>query len=209
MKKIFYSLKVSILFLSMTIPIVAQKNSVELSFESVEIDTTSINAFEGVKNAKFKLDYYHTDGYSTGNRYWYEVVIIDSLMILNFKSPDNDDWNYINYQKQVVLGDDALEAIKSKISETKLKQKTKGIPIPPGTGYGADRLYIEGDEIEIAGGTVYMCVGEEMPLENIDKRISLEKKLSSTISGDFQTFFNLLEKLFTDLPMLMKSKDKE
>lgn len=187
----------------------AQTDSLELSFDSVEIDTTTMNVFEQAPNAKLKLDYYHTDGYSSGNRYWYEIIIIDSLMILNFQSPDNDDWNYINYQKQVVLEDETLTRIKIGISESKLKQKKKGIPKPPGTGYGADRLYIENGNLNIAGGTVYMCVGADMSEEQYQKRISMEKKISSTISGDYQKIFNLLEGLFTDLPTLMKSKNKE
>lgn len=188
---------------------IAQTDSIELSFYSVEIDTATVNVFDQVPNAKFKLDFYHTDGYSTGNRYWYEIIIIDSLMILNFKSPDNDDWNYINYQKQVVLEEEVLAKIKLGISESKLNQIRKGIPKPPGTGYGADRLYVESDSLNLAGGTVYMCVGADMSDEDYQKRISKEKYISSTISGDYQAVFDMLEELFTDLPMLMKSKNKE
>ena len=179
-----------------------QNDSIELSFESVEIDTSTVNVFEQAPNSKFKLDYYHTDGYSTYNRYWYEILIIDSLLILNFHSPANDDWNYINYQKQLV-------EIKQAIETLGIQQKVKGIPLPPGTGYGADRLYIESPEMQITGGTVYITIGAETSVEQFNRRIALEKEISTTLGGDFQKLFNKLEELFTDLPMLIESKNRE
>ncbi len=186
-----------------------QEDTVELSFESVEIDTSTVNVFEQAPNAKFKLDYYHTDGYSTNNRYWYEILIIDSLLILNFHSPANDDWNYINYQKQIVLEEDIVVEIKQAIETLGIQQKVKGIPLPPGTGYGADRLYIESPEMKIAGGTVYITIGAETSVEQYNQRIALEKEISTTLGGDFQKLFNKLEEVFTDLPMLIESKNRE
>lgn len=189
--------------------IYGQEDTVELSFNSVEIDTTEKKVFEQAPNAKFKLDYYHTDGYSTYNRYWYEILIIDSLLILNFHSPANDDWNYIKYQKQVILEEDLITELHQSIVNLEIKQKKKGIPLPPGTGYGADRLYIESPEMNIAGGTVYITIGAETSVEQYNKRIALEKEISTTLGGDFQKLFNKLEELFTDLPMLMESKNRE
>ncbi len=187
----------------------AQTDKIEPSFDSVAIDTSYVDVFDDTPNVKFKLDYYHTDGISTINRYWYEIIIIDSLMVLNFKSPENEDWNYINYQKKIVLKDEMLTKIKLKIDNSKLSQKIIGIPIPPGSGYGADRLFIENDNLNLAGGTVYICILDEMSIEGYEKRISMEKDISSTISGDYQAIFDMLEKLFTDLPMLLQSKNKE
>ena len=190
-----------------------QNNDIEeemkLAIEPVEIDTTVINVFELTSNANFKLDYYHTDGYSTGDRYWYEVIIIDSLIIFNFKSPDNDDWDYINYQKHIIIDADSLNSILSFIYDSKINQKLKGMPKPSGSGYGADRLYIQSERLNLAGGVVYMNVGLDMPDDLWQKKITLEKETSSTISGDFQKVFNYLEKLFTDLPILLVSKNKK
>jgi len=185
------------------------EKELEYAREPVEIDTSELKVFEQASDFQFKLDYYHTDGYSTGDRYWYEVIILDTLLILNFNSPDNDDWDYINYQKQVVIERDSLEKIIAFVSDSKINQKTKGMPIPPGSGYGADKLFIESDNLNIAGGTVYMNVGLDMPEEFWKKKITIEKETSSTISGDFQIVFDYLEKLFEDLTMLMDSKDKE
>jgi hypothetical protein len=180
----------------------------EYAKEPVEIDTTDNNVFEGFPDVKFKLDYYHTDGYSTGDRYWYEIIIADSLLIFNFKSPNNDDWNYISYQKQIIIDLDSLMNVINFINDAKISQKVKGMPIPVGSGYGGDRLYIEGNELNIAGGTVYMNVGLDMSEDLWKKKIKIEKETSSTINGDFQKVFNYLEKLFIDLPMLLESKNK-
>ena len=184
-----------------------QGDSIEISFETVEIDTITKQVFKDAPNAKFKLDYYHTAGYSTGDRYWYEILIIDSLLILNFKSPHNDDWNYINYQKQEILTSETLSEISSTLNRLDVKQKTKGIPMPPATGYGADRLFIETPDLKVSGGTVYICVGADSSPEDYEKRISKEKQISTTIDGDYQKLFDHLKLLFDDLPELLESKN--
>ena len=162
-------------------------------------------------NAKFKLDYYHTDGNSTQDRYWYKVMIRESLVTLNFRSPDNEDWNFVSYQKQKVLDEDELSKIKKVITESNLKEKTKGMPklLGVGTGYGADRLCIAHESLNIAGGTVYMCIGNDNSHEDYEIRIKKEKENSTTISGDYQKVFDLLEALFEDLPDLLRSKNKK
>jgi hypothetical protein len=68
--------------------------------------------FEGYDYANFKLKYLVTEGYSLSDRYSYEIIIIDSLMILNFRCPKNDDWDFIQFQKQMILEDEQLERIK-------------------------------------------------------------------------------------------------
>lgn len=202
MKKILVF--VSVVLLS---PFVAasQTDSVAVSFDSVQVDTATINVFEQAPNATFKLDYYHTDGYSNKDRYWYEIIIIDSLLILNFQCAENDDWDFINYQKQLVLDVFVLDSIKKGISDAEIRQKKTGIPRPPASGYGADRLYIESSDLNLAGGAVYLCIGDG---EDYEARIKKEKQLSTTISGDFEKVFKILESLFTDLPMLLESKNK-
>lgn len=181
----------------------------EIARAPVEIDTTLTNVFEQMPSGKFKLDYYHTDGYSIGNRYWHEVIIIDSLLIFNFKSPNNEDWDYINYQKTTIIDQDSLNNILNFIIKSNIHQKVKGMPIPKGSGYGEDRLYIESRDLKIAGGTIYMNVGLDMPKELWQQKIKIEKETSSTISGDFQKVFDYLDKLFKDLPMLLESKNKK
>jgi len=185
------------------------EEELEYAKEPVAIDTTSHDVFKEFNDAKFKLAYYHTDGYSIGYRYWYEVIIVDSLIILNFQSPENDDWNYTNYQKQRIIGSDSLSSILKYIKDAKINQKVKGMPIPKGSGYGGDRIYIEGNEFNIAGGTVYMNVGNDLPDDLWAKKIKIEKETSSTVSGDFQKVFNYLEQLFIELPMLLESKNKK
>lgn len=170
-------------------------------------DTAKVNVFEGVEKASFKLDYYHSEGYSSGSRYWYDIIIVDSLMILNFKSPDIDDWNYVSYQKQVELSDSALSSIKSLVKSLKIGQKRKGIPRPLGSGYGSEILHIEWGELSISGGATYMCIGGDDGIEDYHSRIKEEKKQSSSISGDYETLFLQLTGLFDSLPFLLNDKD--
>lgn len=207
MKNSFFSILIFLILAP--IQIFAQDEEDVFELEPVRIDSSIVDVFSDVKNAKLKIDYYHTDGYSTNDRYWYEVIIIDSLMILNFNSPQNDDWNYINYQKKIILNENQILKIKNKITDSKLKKKIKGIPLPEGSGYGADRLFLEMDNLKIAGGTVYMWIGEEMTVKEFEEKVKKEKAHSSTISGDYQAVFDLLEELFTDLPFLLESMWKK
>ncbi|MBD81560.1 MAG: hypothetical protein CL840_21760 [Crocinitomicaceae bacterium] len=196
-----------ILFLLLPILLFGQNDSIELAFEKVEIDTTSVDPFKGSFEASFKLDYYNSTGYSFRDRYWYEVIILDSLVILNFKSPDNDDWDYVSYQKRFVLGPDEQKEIEDLVIECGIKQKIKGRPLPPASGYGAEKLFIETPELKVAGGLVYVAIGDGS--EQDDIRMQKERQLSSTIEGDYDRFFKALETLFKDLNYLIESKDKE
>ncbi len=179
-----------------------QTGSVSPRFDSVELDTISRNVFEGAENASLRIDYYHTDGYSHGDRYWFEVIIIDSLMILNFQSPENSDWDYIKYQKQLVLEDSTIKQLLQTIKSSGIKQKKKGIPIPPASGYTADNLFIETSELTLAGGTVYINLSGEESDEEYEQRIKMEKDLSSTIGGDYEVVFKQIEHLFSELHFL-------
>lgn len=165
------------------------------------------NIFDGYEYANFKLDYFHTEGYSTGDRYWYEIIIIDSLLILNFNSPQNDDWNYISYQKQIILYEE-LENIKQVVDDAKIHQKTEGIPHWSdwsGSGYGENRLYIESEKFNIAGGMIYNCMG--YGAEDSRSTIQKEKDESTTIGGNYELLFKELEKLFENLPFLIEDKN--
>ncbi len=166
----------------------------------------SLNVFEEFPNAKFKLDYYHTDGYSHSDRFWYELIIIDSLLILNFECPQNDDWEFVTYQKQHLLTQEELTQIKRFVAKSKLNQKIPGNPDPLGSGYGANRLIIESDELNIDGGNTYISIGNEQSVKEYNKRINAEKKESTTLSGDYEGLFTYLESLFQALPVLIESK---
>ena len=182
----------------------AQAQKGEPNFDSVDIDTSHVNAFEGAEKLKYKIDYYHSEGYSSKDRYSYEIIILDSLMILNFWSPSNDDWNYINYQKQIVLDDSTLETVKSVIHKSKVGQKRNGIPLPPGTGYTSDRLYIETIELNVAGGTIFIGISGDETKQQYNLRVQKEKEISSTLSGQYEIVFKKLRSLFKELPFLHK-----
>jgi hypothetical protein len=174
-----------------------------------DYDTARKNVFNGADNYSFKLDYYHTEGYSSRDRYWYEVMVLDSLVILNFQSPKNESWNYISYQKRMVISDSTLSAFKSSIKTFGIKQVKKGIPKPDGTGYGADNLFIESPDVHIAGGTVFMAIGNDTDGNAYKARIGKEKQQSSSIAGDYENFFRQLERIFMNLPILLKDSKIE
>jgi len=167
-------------------------------------DTTAVDVFEGADDISFKLNYYHTEGISTGDRYWYEVIVLDSLVILNFKSPESDDRNFLSYQKRIIINDSALAAIKHNMKALGIKQKRRGIPEPLGSGYGADRLFVESKDVNIAVGTTFMCIANDANVAAYKSRVTGEKRESSSISGDYDKFFNYLERFFVLLPGLLK-----
>ncbi|MGC4036947.1 MAG: hypothetical protein QM764_13400 [Chitinophagaceae bacterium] len=188
--------------------ITAQAQKVETNFDSVRIDTSYVNVFKGAEKSNYKIDYYHSEGYSSKDRFSYEIIVLDSLMILNFWSPSNDDWNYINYQKQIVMDDSTLETVRYVIQKSKVGQKRKGIPLPPATGYTADRLFIETKELNIAGGTVFIGINSDETKQQYNFRIQKEKEISSTLSGQYEIVFRKLRSLFKELPFLLKDMEQ-
>jgi hypothetical protein len=185
-----------------------QIDSTFISFDEVKYDTTTLNVFKGSENARIKIDYYHSDGYSLHDRYWYEIVIIDSLVIFNFKSPDNSDWDYINYQKQTVIDDSIRDNLIFIIKKAGIKQKKKGIPIPPASGYSSNELFIETPDIKVAGGNVCITISGEETEKIYNERINKEMKLSSTIDGDYDLVFKSIESLFKELDFLFDDMRK-
>lgn len=188
--------------------------------EKVVTDTTDIevldstnqtkDVFEGFEYAKFKLDYYHNEGYSLGDRYWYEIIIIDSMLVLYFDCPLNDDWNYIHYHKSLILSDSQLESIKSKVYAAELFQKSEGFPHWSdwsGSGYGENRLHIDSENLNIAGGMIYNNIYfASQDIDYVEDEMVREMQESSTIGGDFILVFKELEKLFESLPFLLEDK---
>lgn len=193
-------------------PLVYKKLAHGLPFEPdrcVEVDTATSKAFEDEMNCNFKLDYLHTEGYSSANRFWYKVKIRDSLITYSFESPFNDLWNAISFEKTEILSESELNRIKGGVLKTNLEQKTPGFPIPKGSGYGADKLWLESETLSLFGGTTFMCVGPLMTAEQSQNLLLLEKTTSSTLSGDYQDFFDQIEAQFKELNMLLKNKDKQ
>lgn len=186
-----------------------EKNHIDTM--NVKIDSTdqSINVFEGYENVKFKLDYYHSEGYSLGDRFWYEIIIIDSMLVLYFDCPSNDDWHYVHYHKSLILTDNDLESIGNKVNSAELYQKSEGFPHWSdwsGSGYGENRLFIESDELNIAGGMIYNCISYEG--DDFETSMIRDVNESSTIGGEYLFVFKELEKLFDSLPYLLEDKNR-
>ena len=174
------------------------------------IDTSYEDFFHGNFCATLKIEYLHTTGVSTFDRYNYEILIIDSLLKLTFESLGTPDYNEIRYYRTLVLPDSVQRQLINLINSCKLKQKIKGIPLPTYSGYSADRLTIEKADLKLQGGLIYSALsdGNETEEESL-KSLKEEMNESSTISGDFETFFLVLKKQFRDLDSLEKVVVKE
>lgn len=170
----------------------------------------SLGVFGQFENAKFKLDYYHNEGYSTGNRYWYEIIVIDSLLVLYFDSPQNDDWNNVHYHKSLILMQNEVKMIQNEVKLADLGQKSEGFPEWrdwSGSGYGENRLIIESDSLNIAGGMIYNNIFSDDE-DDFEASIVQDMNASSSISGDYLSLFEELEKLFDSLPFLLEDKNQ-
>ncbi|MGV6861528.1 MAG: hypothetical protein ACWA41_07135 [Putridiphycobacter sp.] len=172
-----------------------------LSFPDTINKSLEDEIFDGFEDANFKLDFFCSEGYSTIDRYSYEIIIADSLLITKFNCVLNDSWNGVYFEKDYILDDEELEKIKNKVYTFHLFQKNEGIPerrdYDIGTAYGTINLFIYSDSITIEGGTVYGWTGE-------DKIMKKERKKSSSIGGDYEGLFIYLESLFPNLPILFK-----
>jgi hypothetical protein len=163
--------------------------------------------FKGYKNAKLKLDYYFTDGSSTGNRYVFELVLVDNLLMLSFDSPQTDDYAYISYQKKILLSDSQLTAIKVALAKANLKQRVKGIPKPDGTAHTKEVLIVKYRNLALAGGMAYAnraCFPDSESEATVQQQIRQDRRRSSSINGNYDILIRTLLTHFTDLTSLKR-----
>jgi hypothetical protein len=56
----------------------SKDDSVEIDISKIKYEEVTEDNYEGFKNPKLIVDYYFSDGISYGDRYSYEIVLIDS-----------------------------------------------------------------------------------------------------------------------------------
>lgn len=160
------------------------------------------------KNANIIIDYYNTWGISTSERYNYHILIIDNIITLHFESPETADFNQISFETKRALKPDQLNDLNQVLKRSKLKQLKTGVPHPFFTGYAQEILIVKSKNLSIAGGMFYSTIeGDEVGIP-IDQQIKNEKESNSSIGGDYEAVFKVLNNLFVEINHLLHKMNK-
>ena len=184
----------------------------EIETKKYQFEKLNVDLKKDYNNAEFILDYYFTDGISLGDRYFYEIIVTDSIMTLTFDSPDFGDYDYMKYVKRIHLEPEEVDTLKLVVKKAKLKQTHQGIAHWDGSMYTRELLIVKLDNIYIAGGQTYGPIGtyaDDEPDDKVKKEIEKDKRDSSSISGDYDSIVNLLKKYFTNVGELYKAAYKD
>ena len=157
--------------------------------------------------ASFIADYFFTDGWSTNDRYHYEIIVTDSLLTLNFYSPKSDSYKHVVYNKKKLLNDSELNKLKQIVRTAQLKQSKKGIPNARFSAYTQEVLIVQYNHISIAGGLAYGNIVSYPNSESekqVNKEIADDRNQSSSISGNYDLLISALKKYFVDLDKFKK-----
>lgn len=179
---------------------------------NIVYEPISKDIFKEYKNAKLVVDYFFTDGFSNQDRYSYEIIIMDSLLMINFSSPETDSYNYISYDKKSLLDDSKLDNIKQVIKSIQFKQIKNGIPRATFSAYTKEVLIVRYKNLSIAGGLVYANIAsysDNEPANQVNKEIADDRKQSSSISGNYDLLISALKKYFMDFDKLKTQSLKE
>lgn len=154
------------------------------------------------KNAEFFIKYNYSDKKSSSDNYTYGITIVDSLLILEFYSPESDSYNFLSYKKMQILSISMIDSIKKIVVQSRLKQSIEGFPVIEGSAQTNENLFIKYGEIHIAGGLAYSNIvsfPDIEPLKQIKQKISEERRVSSSITGNYDLLITNLNLLFIDL----------
>jgi hypothetical protein len=179
-------------------------DSIEIDIKSIKYEPLTEDNYKSFPNAKLIVDYYYTNGISNGDRYSYEIILVDSLLMFGFSSPETEDYNYIFYNKKQLLTAKQVNSIKSVLVSAGLKQTKKGIPQPDASAHEKEVLIVKYKNVDIAGGLFNHVIFEDgMTEAKVNKEIAQERKLTSSIGGNYDMFIKALKKYFLDLPNLL------
>ena len=195
---------VAVLLLLLVKPAFAQVDSADVNIKDIHYEPITEDYFADYKNAKLIVNYYCSDGTSITNRYSYEVVVIDSTLMLGFDSPETEALGYISYEKKQMLTHAQFQTLKDILVKAELVQKKIGIPRPDVSAHTKEVLIVRYGDINIAGGMFhYNMLQEDQPKSRIEADVARQRRLTSSIGGDYDSIIHLLEAYFTDLLGLM------
>lgn len=128
-------MKLLVLIFSFYVTIVSAQYECDSLFEfykdfEVEYFNGTDDPFKKYYDKELIVDYYNSWGISTGERFWYEIIVVDSSIIFNFKSPETFSFSYINYQYRMILETSDISELKTIIEKSSLKQTKFGFPDP-------------------------------------------------------------------------------
>lgn len=194
-----------------TFLIITSVKGQDINIHNYTYEQLNIDLKKDYNDAEFIADYYFTEGISLGARYYYEILVIDSVISLIFDAPGFDCYNYVKYVKRFQLEPEDLDSLKKIINKAGLKQTHEGIAHWEGSMYTREILVIKSDTLFIAGGQTYMPEAKYPEYINEDearKAIEKDKRDSSSISGDYDSIVNFLNKYFTNLSDLLLEAKK-
>ena len=200
---------IAILFLFGKTAFGQASDSVDIDIKSIKYTPLTENNYKGFPEAKLIVDYFYTNGTSYGDRFSYEIILIDSLLMLGFGAPETDSYHYVSYEKKQVLTAEQVTKIKSRLTEAGLKQTKKGIPEPDASAHEKDVLIVKYKNMDIAGGRFNHVIFPDAASDADNKKeIALERKLTSSVGGDYELVVQTLKKYFVDLPQLLAQAQK-
>jgi hypothetical protein len=185
----------------------AQNDSIDI--KNVHYEPVTQDYFADYSHATLIVNYYCSDGWSISNRYSFEVVLIDSVLMLGFDSPETESMRYISYQKKTILSPDRVDTIKNILGRAGLTQTKLGIPSPTAAANTKEVLIVRYASTNIAGGLFYYnAISQDESQEKINAMIEREKKLTSSIGGDYESVMLAMKNYFPELSGLMSDAIK-
>lgn len=168
-----------------------EKDSASIEYEPIES-----NLFAEYENADFIVDYFISEGISYGDRYRCEIIVIDTIIMLAFKSPETENLNKIDFESKWELTKKQLTLLHNTLRKARLQQIKEGVPRPDRSGFGQKVLIVKSKDISIAGGMFYSNIFDTLDKDEMERQINEDKKNNSSIGGDYESVFKVLESFF-------------
>ncbi len=170
----------------------------------IRYDTTTEDFFKEYKDAKLIVDYYCTTGISTQDRYSYEIILIDSVLMFAFNSPNTENYNHVSYENKRILPNLQFAEFKIDLTSAKLTQIKNGIPYPNASANNKEVLIVKFDNINIRGGLFnYVLYESSKSQKEIEENVAFTRKESSSIGGDYEKVFSELKQYISNLDSLI------
>ena len=158
------------------------------------------NVFTQFGTASLGVYYFHSTGISLGDRYSYQIVVIDRTLRLEFDSPGTPSFKRVMFRGGRDLAPTEVRDLAQVIRTARLIQRRHAIPRPRFSGHAPEVLIVRTPELEIAGGMFSSTVG----LSSRDRtETPRERAVSSTIGGDFESVINAVRSLAAELKDLV------
>ncbi len=149
--------------------------------------------------ATLSIHYFKTEGISNDERLTFEIAIEDSLVCTAFETPDAADFRYVSFRKKRLLSPSEQKRLIRSLAQSRLYQKHDGVPIASFSGSGREVFLIRREDSVIFGGMAWSTVGTDDSPPQSD----VERRVTSTIGGNYDLFIREIKSLFPELPHLM------